>query len=161
MKELLLYRHAKAEDASRSIADQDRALAAVGRKQAQMQGEILAGRDLRPEHVVASDALRAQQTVRETAGAMRYTGRVDYLPALYDADYETYSAVLRKQPEGIQRLMIVGHNPAIEETATRMTGRRIHLKAGSIAYLGVETKDWASIDSATKAELKEIFVPDA
>lgn len=145
MKELLLYRHAQAEKPGDEMADAERPLSDDGRKQARRQGQLLVERGLLPDHIASSEALRASQTVRETVGVMRYTGKVNYLPALYDADPDTYYALLKKQPKSIRRLMIVGHNPGIEEFASDLSSESIHMKAGSIACFAFETDDWTAI----------------
>lgn len=159
MKELLLYRHAKAESAAGAMSDHERPLRDVGREQARKQGALLAERGLLPDYIASSGALRASQTVRESVAAMRYTGKVDYLPALYDAEPETYLALLQKQPAGIHRLMIVGHNPTIEEFAAQLASRKVHLKTGSIAHVVLDVTDWRAVSEETEATLKEILVP--
>lgn len=160
MKEILLYRHANAEKATRDQDDRERPLHAVGRKQARRQGEMLIERSLLPDYITSSEALRASQTVRETVAAMRYTGKVNYIPALYDADAEVYLALVRMQSEGVRRLMIVGHNPAIDEFATRLAGIEVHLQTGCIAHFRLDSARWSDVESETPSLLIGVIAPD-
>lgn len=157
MKELLLFRHAKAEPGAASTRDHERPINEKGKRQARDRGAAIAAANLLPDYIASSDATRATQTVRESVGTMRYTGKVDYLPALYDAEPATYRALLQKQPDGVQRLMIVGHNPSIEAFASELTSKTVHMKTGTVVRVVLDLARWNMIGDDTLGRLAEVF----
>ncbi|KAI9013439.1 phosphoglycerate mutase family protein [Hyaloraphidium curvatum] len=115
---LLLLRHLKSSRDSPTPDDRDRPLSKRGRKAGPLVRAFLASRGPVPDAVVCSTALRARQTlelVRAALGgaAERFEDRV------YEATREALAGVLRE--ESAPTLLLVGHNPGMEELATWLT----------------------------------------
>ncbi|WP_349365419.1 MAG: histidine phosphatase family protein [Nitratireductor rhodophyticola] len=123
MKELLLLRHAKSSWDDPSLADVERPLAPRGRRAAPRMGRELARRGWLPDRVLVSPARRAQQTWRFVAAEI---GRMELAPGsgegLYMAAPEQLLAALQKIPEKAARVLLVGHNPGMEDFASRLAG---------------------------------------
>ncbi|MFA5900451.1 MAG: histidine phosphatase family protein [Hyphomicrobium sp.] len=126
MLTLLLLRHAKSSWDDPALADYDRPLAKRGRKSAPLMGAQVAALGLRPDLILCSSAARAKETL---ALAMPELGtpapELVYDDALYMAEPSDLLGVLRKLPPSArkaQTVMIVGHNPGLEDLAEILVG---------------------------------------
>lgn len=123
MHELLLLRHAKSSWDDPSLEDFDRPLAVRGNKDAQLVGSAIAARGWVPDAALVSHARRARQTWRLIADAFgKEAPRAVYDEALYTASAGDLLAVIGRVPESVERLAVVGHNPAIGDLAAALAG---------------------------------------
>jgi phosphohistidine phosphatase len=116
MRRLILFRHAKAESPD-GIADVERPLAERGRADAARIGAYLAEQGLRPDAALVSTARRTRETWEFAAAALRSAPPVAFDDQLYDARAETLLEVLRETPSKTRSLLVIGHNPGMEELA--------------------------------------------
>ena len=136
MRELILLRHAHAESASVGQADRDRPLSATGVQEARDAGEWLRGQGLRPDRVLCSDAARTRDTLAALGdiGA----GEVYEDASIYEASPGTLAALADANRDA-ERLLLVGHNPGLEQLAALMhsgqTGDYRGMPPGGIAVL--------------------------
>lgn len=118
MRRLLLLRHAKTEPSEPGKNDLSRVLVERGRQDAAKMGAYLATHKLSPDRVILSPAARSQQTWQHMAGAKaRSTAAPDTLEQIYDATAHDIFAAIAGQPDHVQALLIVGHNPGLHEAA--------------------------------------------
>ncbi|WP_309083200.1 histidine phosphatase family protein [Chelativorans sp.] len=123
MKELLLLRHAKSSWDDPSLDDFDRPLAPRGKKAAQRMGREMAAAGWIPERVLASPAMRTRLTwLRVMAELGESAPIADYDYSLYMASAETILTVIRTVPEEVSRLLVLGHNPGLQEAALGLAG---------------------------------------
>lgn len=123
MKTLILLRHAKSSWEDRDLADFDRPLAPRGRKAASKVGRALAERGWTPDRVLLSPAARTRQTwdsIAAEMGDVRPDIRLD--ETLYAAPPGALLAALRKTSEDVADLLLIGHNPGLEELARDLSG---------------------------------------
>jgi phosphohistidine phosphatase len=111
-------------------------------------GAALAARGERPELVLASPAVR----VRETLDAFLAAAGVAVAPRFEDALYGAGAAELaqrvRALPPGTQTVLLVGHNPAVEELVGQLTGTASPgMSTSALACLEVDV-EWADLDDA-------------
>jgi phosphohistidine phosphatase len=121
MKTLLLLRHGKAE-AEGAGGDKARALTARGCRDAALMGWYLRARRNRPDHIITSRARRARQTAAIVAAAAEFRGPLRAKRGLY---YATPAAMLRRVrrlPRKAACVLLVGHNPDLEELAALLVG---------------------------------------
>ena len=117
---LFLLRHAKAGWALPGMRDFDRALDASGVADAQLMGAVMRVRDFVPDLTLCSNARRARQTLEGLAGHTD-TGRVVFLDALYSEDAAGYLDLIRANGAP-GSLLIIGHNPMMEDLAIAVSG---------------------------------------
>jgi phosphohistidine phosphatase len=132
---LILLRHAKS-DWSGNEADVDRPLTKRGLRQAPNAGRWLDhsidGIDL----AVVSPANRARSTWElasaelDTRPAIRIDDRVYAAPASQLLD------VVRTLPDDIGTVVLVGHNPGIEDLASLLTGESVSMSTSAIVVIG-------------------------
>jgi phosphohistidine phosphatase len=121
MKTLHLLRHAKASRDDASGSDHDRPLADRGRADAPRMAERMARAGVRPDLVAVSSALRARETW-DLAAPFLATGRVEIVPELYLCGISDLLTHVRAFPEDVGQVLIVGHNPDLEELALHLAG---------------------------------------
>lgn len=114
MKRLLILRHGKAEPEGVG-GDRGRVLTPRGRQDAKRMGQKV-GTLVGPlDRVLTSNANRARETAEIASASAGYSGQIDVESELYGADLYTLLDVLGKLPEATVSLLVVGHNPGLEE----------------------------------------------
>ncbi|KRF17441.1 hypothetical protein ASG90_07335 [Nocardioides sp. Soil797] len=104
-------RHAKAIGFAAS--DRERDLEPSGRRDAAAAGKWMATKEIRPDHVLHSSALRTTSTWQEASRALGEDIRVESSSALYAAEPEAALDLIRSTPDDVRRLLVIGHNPTI------------------------------------------------
>lgn len=113
---LFLLRHAKSSWENEDLADHDRPLAGRGRKAAKRIGKHLRSEGIHPALVLCSSARRARETL-ERVGP---DGEVRIESELYGASASELLERLRRVPDATESVMLIGHNPAIQELALEL-----------------------------------------
>lgn len=136
--DLIIWRHAQAEDEREGLDDLDRALTPRGQKQAKRVGAWLAERLPNDTLVLCSPALRAQQTALGLGRAFRI------VPAI--APGAGASAVLESAhwPDAATPVMVVGHQPTLGETLAqvlRLRDRNCGIRKGQVWWLRSRSGD--------------------
>jgi phosphohistidine phosphatase len=157
-KRLFLLRHAKSSWSDPGLADHDRPLAPRGRRAAALIGEHLRAAQSAPELVLCSSARRA----RETLEHLRIAGELEVGSELYAASPDELLDRLRRLPEDLGAVMLIGHNPSIHELAAGLaqpgSGLLEHkYPTGALAVLAF-TGPWASL-RPQRADLVEFVRP--
>lgn len=115
MKRLLLLRHAKAERGGAD--DLKRVLEKRGAKDSARMGKFLREDAYIPQLILSSTSTRTRQTVEHLLPELGATPKAEYLSELYLAEPEVILSLVRRAPDSIESLMIVGHNPGLEQFA--------------------------------------------
>jgi phosphohistidine phosphatase len=153
MRRLILFRHAKAESPG-STADMERPLAERGRADAARIGAYLADQGLRPDAAIVSTSRRTRETWEFAAAALRSPPQVTFDDQLYEARAETILEVLRETPSKTRSLMLIGHNPGMEELARALAGteekearRSLAQKfpTGGLAVIDFPVEAWSEV----------------
>ncbi|HMV04108.1 MAG TPA: histidine phosphatase family protein [Accumulibacter sp.] len=114
-KTLLILRHGKS-DWTTGDEDYHRPLVARGRQGSQKMGAWIRQQKLVPEAVISSPAERARATTILACKAMGLPAKtVRWDERLYAAPVEALLAALAECPKNTRRVMLVGHNPGLEE----------------------------------------------
>jgi phosphohistidine phosphatase len=164
MKDLLLLRHAKSSWADEHAPDFDRKLAPRGRKAAATIGAWLAEQGLQPEVVLSSSARRTRDTVAGL-GAVVEHAEVIYDDTLYLAEPEAILRRIAKLKPAVGRVLVVGHNPGLEQLALRLTpeGSPEHARiarkfpTAALAWFAIDGDGWRGLEGRTT--LKRFLVP--
>lgn len=154
MKTIYLLRHAKSSWDQPKLPDHDRPLAPRGETAAPLMGRHLAQTSMVPERVLCSTAVRARQTWEAVAPALSPPPEVAYRRDIYDADARDLLRLLRELPDETRSVMLVGHNPAMEELAEMLVGggdadaRQLmaaKFPTAALARISVDTHGWPAI----------------
>lgn len=142
--ELLVIRHAKAEDQSVSGADFDRALVEKGFDQSKRLGRFLKNVDRRPDVVLTSPLVRARETAETLCEAAGMPGPVTQGWLACGMDPETAIRELVAFSD-FERVAIVGHEPDLSsliEWLLGCSGSSVEVKKASITGLLVHPPAW-------------------
>lgn len=151
MARLFLLRHAKAGWAEPGMRDFDRPLDRTGIEDAAATGVTMLEYDFRPELVICSTARRARETLDAVASNINL-GRALFTDGLYNTDAAGYLDIVREAPLA-ETLLVVGHNPMIEDVAFALSGDGDEAARSSLAG-GFPTSGLAAI--AFSGPLSEI-----
>ncbi|MEO8114182.1 MAG: histidine phosphatase family protein [Phenylobacterium sp.] len=119
MDRLILFRHGKAEAESESGDDFDRRLTPRGQRESAAMGEKLAELGLTPDLALVSPAARARETWAAAEPAFPKAA-VRFDDDLYHADSGAVRRAAEQAGEAYGTLMVVGHNPGLQELAVRL-----------------------------------------
>lgn len=122
MKRLYLLRHAKSSWDDPTLADQDRPLAPRGRRAAKVIAKHLGRKGISPELVLYSPSTRTRQTLKRLAPGLRENADIRIEPELYTASAAVLLEVLHEVPDEIASVMLIGHNPGIQDLALNLAG---------------------------------------
>ena len=98
-----------------TLRDVDRALNAKGRRAATAIGRHLRSEELTFDRVVASPAVRVMETLDAVAAGLGRKLAPEWDKRLYLASAAELIEVIREQPDGCDRVLMVGHNPGLED----------------------------------------------
>lgn len=112
---LILMRHAKSAWPE-GVSDFDRPLAPRGEIAAPLMGRWLGEQDFRPEVALVSAACRTRATWAEISPSLIGTPAM-FEPKIYNARVSALLDILRAQPVSVSSVLMVGHNPGMQELA--------------------------------------------
>jgi phosphohistidine phosphatase len=139
---LIVLRHAKS-DWSAGQADFDRGLAERGLRQAPLAGRWLADSIRRIDLAVVSPAYRALSTWELASAELDVVPPTRVEDELYAASVDTLLGVIRDLPADANTVILVGHNPAVEDLVLLLTGESVSMPTSALAVIG-----WAGSWSA-------------
>jgi phosphohistidine phosphatase len=153
MKSLTLLRHAKSGWDDPVSRDFDRPLNPRGRRAARTVGREMKAQDLAFDRVLASPARRVIETIEEVQAAYGAI-RPEFDQRLYLASAATLIEIVRAVPDEVGRLLLVGHNPGLEELALCLSGREqgglreevaVKYPTGTVAEIALPVERWAEV----------------
>lgn len=158
MLTLLILRHAKSghED---GLPDEARTLTERGQKTSRKMGKVALEYGLIPEKILCSTAVRAKDTVAGFLTTAEGAGPVVYLSELYLAEPSAYVKALAEHGGNAERVMVVGHNPGLEDLVTDLTGERAVLPTAALVECALEIRRWAELTFESRGELRRFFRP--
>ena len=152
MKTLTLLRHAKSGWDVPVARDFERPLNARGRKAARAMGREMRRLGLSFDQVLASPATRVVETLTELAQGYGHAVDTSFDEAIYLAPVESLLALVRAADDGDARLLLVGHNPGMEQLALLLSGTgalrdeiAVKYPTGALAEIGFDVAHWREV----------------
>jgi phosphohistidine phosphatase len=155
MKTILVLRHAKSDWGDPGKVDFDRPLAKRGLEDAPRMGEVLTRFECIPDRILASPAQRAKQTAELVAKACGYQKTIQWEDSFYGGSSTDLIAALQQLPDTVERAMLIGHNPILEETVAMLCtphfsdaddgwtdGWAIKIPTAGLVCLDFDIMDW-------------------
>lgn len=158
MKTLLLLRHANAENLATGASDFERGLSESGRIQAQELGAHLK-QQLAIDFVLSSAAKRARETTQLVLAAAELSPDVRYEQSIYEASPQQLLALLGETENTIGTLLLVGHNPVIEDLAQKVTKRAVHMSTCTLVSITLDIDRWNDF-AEDGGDLERILRPE-
>jgi phosphohistidine phosphatase len=116
-------------------------------------GELVREYGLTPDVVISSDAVRARLTAEAVVKAAGYVGEILLDQQLYMASPADILSVLRAVREKAETVMIVGHNPGLEELVTQLTGEQQDFPTAALAQIVLPIDQWRDLKLSTRGTL--------
>jgi phosphohistidine phosphatase len=165
MHSLYLLRHAKSSWSDPALADRERPLSPRGRRDAARIAEHCLRLGIEPELVVCSTAQRTRETLELIRPVLGAAATVELEPELYGASAESLLERLRAVPEGVASVMLIGHNPGLQDLAlvlasggTELERLEAKFPTAALATLTLTTATWRRLSQAD-AVLAAYVVP--
>ncbi|MBT9290619.1 SixA phosphatase family protein [Prosthecodimorpha staleyi] len=155
MPRLMLLRHAKSSWDDDRAEDFERPLNTRGRRAAPLMGRHMATHQLQPQRIVCSSARRTRETL---AGLLPYLDEDMELRLtrdLYETSEDRYLDVLRAQGGASRNLLLIGHNPALQDLALTLIGQgnpsltddiREKFPTAALAVIDFEARRWVDVE---------------
>jgi phosphohistidine phosphatase len=160
MKDLLLMRHAKSDWGADDLKDHERPLAKRGKQDAPAMARHLLAEKMFPKIILCSSAERTRQTAELMLAETIFDGKLFFYNELYASSVARYLKIIRAVTDGESSpLMIVGHNPEMEEALSLFTGIREHVPTCCVIWLQIDVQHWSELPDHPKAQLKAMWKP--
>ena len=159
MKTLLLMRHAKSSWKDASLPDHQRPLNKRGVRDAPRMGKFLQEQGIALDAILCSTAVRARQTAQGFLQEYTFEGEVQYFDDLYGADPETIIEVLEHLPEAVEAVMVIGHNPGLDDFLEIVCDECGHMPTACIAHIEYRIERWSDLHVATRGDVVHFWTP--
>lgn len=166
-RSLLLLRHAKSSWADEALDDIDRPLATRGLKAAPLMGREMLRRGWVPDLALVSPAVRTRQTYALAAAQWPAVPPSVVDEAIYEAQAPRILAAIRATDDAVRTLLVVGHNPGLEDLAALLAApqsdaeaaaaMRMKFPTAAVAHLSLAGR-WSELDRRT-ATLEAFVTP--
>ena len=122
---LYIMRHAKSDWSGPQISDFDRPINKRGTRNAIRIGEWMNENNHIPQKIISSPALRAKETIELVTEQISKFNLEDltYEDELYLAGFTQLIEFINTYKDKVQSLMLVGHNPGIENLVNYLCDR--------------------------------------
>ena len=147
-KTIFLFRHGKSDWDADYSADHERPVALRGRNAARMMGRFLRDSGQIPDLVIASSAIRARSTAELAARAGEWPGTVQIEPGLYGVDASMVLELVQVQAQGLESVMLVGHEPTCSACVGLLSGRlNVRFPTAAMARIDFDVDSWERIQA--------------
>lgn len=155
MKRLYLIRHAKSSWDHPGLSDAERPLMPKGIERSGRVIGFLKERGIVPGLIISSPAIRAFETAKLFAAGLGYPeGDIVIDQKIYDGYYDRILDVIYGTANGIDSLMIFGHNPTITNLANLFLHPGIEdMPTSTVVALAFDTTAWEEIPSIQPHQL--------
>jgi phosphohistidine phosphatase len=159
MKTVTLFRHAKAGDKDNpNMADIDRPLSDRGLKAAPKMGAAMRDWGVHPDLIVCSTSVRTRQTLTLASSlAWDDAPETRFEKKIYEASPETLLKILKGVAARVEHVMIVGHNPGLQDLAIMLALPHSDeleqieekLPTGTVLSLEFEAERWKDLQAGS------------
>ncbi|WP_018239883.1 histidine phosphatase family protein [Ensifer sp. BR816] len=161
---LILLRHARSGWALPGQRDFDRTLDETGYAEAELIAQSAADHGICPDIILCSTAVRCRQTVEPFRGALGEDIDIRYVDQLYAGPAAVYTDLVEAHA-GRASLLLVGHNPMIEDVFRKFLGEEQFAAALANGYppAGLAVIDFSARPAAgrnSSAVLSTLLVPE-
>jgi phosphohistidine phosphatase len=141
VKTLYLLRHAKSDWSEPSVPDHDRKLNKRGKRARHVVAEHVTG--MAVDLVVCSTARRARDTAKPVVEALGC--QVEYDRSVYGASADELLDVVHALDDGLQAVMLVGHNPSMEELTELLCGTSPAYPTAALGTVQLDVDRWVDV----------------
>ena len=156
MKTLYIMRHAQKDTSNPDADDYDIKLTKQGIEDANKISQILKDKNILPDLIVASPAIRTKQTVEIVAPKIGYDKNIMYNEVLFQAFVNEVIESITYTFDNVDSLMIVGHNPSLTALGVMLVGLKEKILMGEVVKIEFDCSSWTSIDKSNARLIEHI-----
>jgi phosphohistidine phosphatase len=150
IKTLILVRHAKSSWDDVALPDKDRPLNDRGKRDAPKMGKRLAKRGANVDLILSSPARRAIKTAKDFADKLDYELKdISVDTRLYPGAVNDLLKIIHNLGKKLNRVMLVGHHPALSQLAHRLSPDIVHMPTCAVAEFAFKAKLWRDVGKTT------------
>jgi phosphohistidine phosphatase len=150
MKELYLIRHAKSSWGNSELKDFDRPLNQRGLVSAPEMGRRLANKNLIPDAILSSTAVRAMSTAKLVLDQLESHAEIIKESTAYHASIFSLLEIVNSISNDLNVVFLVGHNPGLTGFAEYLTNEQFgNLPTAAVVGIRFNIEDWAHISGST------------
>jgi phosphohistidine phosphatase len=147
MKRVSILRHGKSDWNADFDLDHDRPLAPRGIRASKRIGSFMSDARLVPDKAITSTAKRAQETLILAMESGQWNCAIEENSDLYLTSPEVILQVIQRQPDSIQHLLLVGHNPTSEKLAGFLVGGgSVRMPTAALAGVKLVVESWQEVE---------------
>ena len=160
MKTLYIVRHAKSSWDHPGLEDYQRPLLEKGKKRTRYIVDYLMENASRPDLIISSHAVRANETAKIIANALHYPeDEIMISKNLYFGAPDSFFDIFYDLNNEVRSLMLVGHNPGFTTFANYFLDKRIdNLPTSGVVCIVFEMDSWEQIHDS-KRKTKFVISP--
>ena len=142
MKKLFIIRHAKSDWNDTSLDDFDRPINKRGEKNAPFMGQLIAKKNIKPDLIISSPALRAITTAKLIAKEVNYEKTITPNQYIYEAYVTSLQEIVQYIHDSNETVFLVGHNPGVSALAYMLCDLKENLPTCSIVEIEFDCNSW-------------------
>lgn len=166
MRTLYILRHAKSDWGNESLRDFDRPLNGRGRKAAKAMGCEMRERGIAPDLVLLSPSARTTETLARVEEGFGAEFEKVEEQSIYLAEAGTLLDLIKSAPAKSERLMVVGHNPGMQELVRALANgppnlleeARTKFPTGALVEISFDVSDWPDV-SPGRGSIRSFLKP--
>jgi len=147
MKKLYIIRHAKSSWKDMNLDDFDRPLNKRGKLNAPFMGEKLKDKNVLPDLILSSPALRAKSTAIMIAKKIKYTKKIIFNEDIYESTPSKLHKILTKINDKNSIIFLFGHNPEINMLAENYVDFEENIVTCGVVEIEFNCKKWIDINA--------------
>lgn len=146
MKKIILIRHAKSAWDNPWLNDHDRPLAERGEKAAPLMGQKLVKKNIYPDLILSSTALRAKETAILISKEVGYPiNKIELIEQLYHSSPSTMLKYLHMQKDHVNIIFLVAHNPGMTDLVNYLGYTLDNLPTAGIVGFKSSVEKWSDL----------------
>jgi phosphohistidine phosphatase len=153
MKSVLLLRHAKTSKNDAAVSDDMRPLSVSGKNEVYKIGKFIRNTKLFPSLIISSTAKRAKDTSDILAESICYKKEIQLSELLYETIPKNYIDVISKISNDVNMILLVGHNPILENLIELITNELISMENCSLVHIILPITNSMEIKTNPKGRL--------
>lgn len=159
MKTLLLMRHAKSDWNQPGLSDHDRPLNDRGRRAAPQMAHKLCESGLQVDIILASSAVRVQETVELLQQHWSPPVEVLTRPALYLASAQQIMAEVQCLHDTWRSALVVAHNPGLAALVSQLANQDLEMPTAAVAVFQFNVDQWSKILTDGAPQMVSLWKP--
>ncbi len=108
---------------------------------------------------VVEYAVRAKQTTDLVVEALGGSVDIQWHPDLYLSTPATMQAKVAEVPSSVSKVLLVAHNPGLEELVQWVIGGHESFPTAAVACFECDSEDWSAVHELNRWKLRKLFDP--